>query len=141
MVGKAQSDLGTAVGAGRFMRPWSILRPFVAGLTSFGVMFQALLLSLHFSLMAAPDVAGLNVICSEHASTVPAQDAPADQRSTCSLCFLCSASGAGSLALLPQAAVLSIVAPLQTFSLPVASDRLAIAYPPHPPSRGPPALT
>jgi hypothetical protein len=123
------------------MRPWSIVRPFVAGLTSFGVMFQALLLSVHFSLMAAPDVAGLNIICSEHASIDrPAQDAPADQRSTCSLCVLCSASSAGSLALLPQAAVLFIVAPLQTFSIPAASDRLLIAYSPHPPSRGPPAL-
>src|SRR5438093_8105877 len=109
------------------MRPWSIVRPFVAGLTSFGVMFQALLLSVHFSLMAAPNVAGLNIICSEHASIdLPAQDAPADRFSNCSLCLLCSKSGAASLALLPQAAVLFIVAPLETFSIPVASDRLLI---------------
>ena len=118
-----------------------MVRPFVAGFTSFGVIFQALLLSVHFSLMAASDVASLNVICSEHASAdLPAQDVPPDQRSTCSLCLLCSKSGAGSLALLPQAAVLFIVAPLHTFSLPVASDRLVIAYSLHPPSRGPPAL-
>jgi Protein of unknown function (DUF2946) len=123
------------------MRPWSIIRPFVAGLTSFGVMFQALLLSVHFSLMAAPNIAGLNIICSEHASAdLPAQDPPADRFSSCSLCLLCSKSAAASLALLPQAAVLFIVAPLETFSIAVASDRLLIAYSPHSPSRGPPAL-
>jgi len=124
------------------MRPWSILRPFVAGLTSFGVMFQALLLSVHLSLMATPqvDFAGLNVICSEHASTdLPAQDAPPDPRSSCSLCLLCSKSGAGSLALVPQAAVLSILAPLQTLSQPLDSERLVTRHSPHPPSRGPPA--
>jgi hypothetical protein len=123
------------------MIPWSIVRPFVAGLAAFAVMFQALLLSLHFSLMAAPDVAGLNIICSEHASAdLPAQDAPPDQRSTCSLCVLCSKSGAGSLALVPQAAVLLIVAPLQMLSRPVHSERLVTKYSPHPPSRGPPTF-
>ena len=124
----------------------SLIRLVVAGLTSFGVMLQALLLSVHFSLMAAPksDLAslGLNVICSEHASIdLPAQDAPAGDPSTCSLCLLCSKTGAGSLALLPQAAILSIVVPSPTFSLPAASGRLVIGYSSHPPSRGPPVLT
>jgi len=127
------------------MNARSVVRPIVAGLTSFGVMLQALLLSVHFSLMAAPksDVAslGLNVICSEHGSIdLPGQEAPADGLSTCSLCLLCSKSGAGSLALLPQAAIVLIVAPPKTFGLPVAADRLAIRFSPHPPSRGPPAF-
>jgi hypothetical protein len=122
-----------------------VVRSVVAGLTSFGVMFQALLLSVHFSLMAAPksDIAslGLNVICSEHGSIdLPAQDAPADGLSTCSLCVLCSKSAAGGLALLPQAAILSIVAPPQTLSLPVNSHRLAPRYSLRPPSRGPPSF-
>ena len=128
------------------MRPWSIVRPVVAGLTSFGVMLQALLLSVHFSLMAAPksDVAslGLNVICSEHGSIdLPAQDAPADDLSTCSLCLLCSKSGAGSLALLPQATIVLFVAPPQTLSLLVDLHLPITGYSPHPPSRGPPVLT
>jgi hypothetical protein len=121
------------------------IRAFVAGLTSFGVMFQALLLSVHFSLMAAPksDIAtlALSVMCSGHASTdLPAQEAPADDLATCSLCLFCSKSAAGGLALLPQAAVLLIVAPPQTFSLPVTSHRLVTRYSPRPPSRGPPAF-
>jgi hypothetical protein len=127
------------------MIPSSLVRLIVAGLTSFGVVFQALLLSMHLSLMAAPqsDVASLalNVMCSGHASVdVPAQDAPADNPSTCSLCLFCSKSAAGGLALLPQAALLLIVAPLRTFSLPVTSHRLVKRYSPHPPSRGPPAI-
>jgi len=127
------------------MTPWFMVRPFVAGLTSFGVMFQALLLSVHFSLMVVPkaDVAslGLNVICSEHGPVdIPAQDAPADQPSTCSLCLLCSKSGAGSLALLPPAAIVLIVGRAHTLDLTVAADRLLVRYSPHPPSRGPPAL-
>jgi hypothetical protein len=134
-----------AINRGGSMTPWSIIRPFVTGLTSFGVMFQALLLSVHFSLMAAPkaDVAslGLNVICSEHGSIdIPAQDTPADQPSTCSLCLLCSKSGAGSLALLPQASIVLIVGAAQTLDLTVAADRLLVRYSPHPPSRGPPFL-
>jgi hypothetical protein len=121
------------------------IRAFVAGLTSFGVMFQALLLSVHFSLMAAPqsDVGSLalNVMCSGHASVdVPAQDAPANDLSACSLCLFCSKSAAGGLVLLPQAAVLLIIAPPQTFSLPVTSRRLVTRYSPRPPSRGPPAF-
>jgi hypothetical protein len=127
------------------MIPSSLVRLIVAGLTSFGVVFQALLLSMHLSLMAAPqsDVASLalNVMCSGHASVgVPAQDAPADNPSTCSLCLFCSKSAAGGLALLPQAALLLIVAPLRTFSLLVTSHRLVKRYSPHPPSRGPPAI-
>src|SRR5882762_3554067 len=126
------------------MIPSSLVRLIVAGLTSFGVVFQALLLSAHLSLMAAPqsDVASLalNVMCSGHASIdIPAQDAPADNPSTCSLCFFCSKSAAGGLALLPQAALLLIVAPSRTFSLPVTSHRLVKRYSAHPPSRGPPA--
>ena len=117
----------------------------VAGLTSFGVVFQALLLSVHLSLMVAPQSdatsLALNVLCSGHTSAdVPVQDAPADKASSCSLCLFCSKSAAGSLALLPQTAILLIVAPSQTFSLPVTPDRLAIGFPPHPPSRGPPAF-
>jgi hypothetical protein len=127
------------------MIPSSLIRLIVAGLTSFGVVFQALLLSMHLSLVAAPqsDVASLalNVMCSGHASVdVPAQDTPADNPSTCSLCLFCSKSAASGLALLPQAALLLIVAPLRTFSLPDTSHRLAKRYSPHPPSRGPPAI-
>jgi len=125
------------------MIPSSLIRLVVVGLTSFGVVFQALLLSLHLSLIAAPqsDITSLalNVLCSGHASVdTPVQDAPADNPSTCSLCLFCSQSAAGGLALLPQTAVLLIVAPPQTFSLPVTSHRPAVAYSPHPPSRGPP---
>src|SRR4051794_12807780 len=106
------------------MIPSLIVRLVVVGLTSFGVVFQALLLSAHLSLMAAPqsDVTSpaLNVMCSEHASIdVPDQDAPADNPSIFSFCLFCSKSAAGGLALLPQAAVLLIIAPPQTFSLPV----------------------
>ena len=123
----------------------SLIRLIVAGLTSFGVVFQALLLSMHLSLMAAPqsdvDALALNVLCSGHAAVdAPVQDAPVDNPSTCSFCLFCSKSTAGSLALLPQTAVLFIVAPPQTFSLPVTSPRPAVAYSPHPPSRGPPAF-
>src|SRR5262245_39066281 len=127
------------------MIPSSLIRLVVAGLTSFGVVFQALLLSAHLSLMAAPKSdatsLALNVLCSGHAAIdLPAQDAPADNPSTCSLCLFCSEFAASGLALLPQAAILLIVAPPRTFSLPVTSDRLAIEYSPHPPSRGPPAF-
>jgi hypothetical protein len=127
------------------MIPSSLIRLVVAGLTSFGVVFQGLLLSVHLSLMAAPqtDVASLalSVMCSGHASIdVPAQDAPADNPSTCSLCLFCSKSAAGGLALLPQATLLLIVGPPQTFSLPVTLHRLVNRYSPHPPSRGPPAF-
>jgi hypothetical protein len=127
------------------MIPSSLIRLVVAGLTSFGVVFQGLLLSVHLSLMAAPksDVTSLalNVMCSGHAAIdLPAQEAPADDLSTCSLCLLCSKFAAGGLALLPQAAVLLIVAPPQTVSLPVTSHRLVTRYSPRPPSRGPPAF-
>src|SRR5262245_33196821 len=126
------------------MIPSSLIRLVVVGLTSFGVVFQALLLSLHLSLIAAPqsDAASLalNVLCSGHEAIDPAQNAPADNPSTCSLCLFCSKSAAGGLALLPQTALLLIVAPPQTFSLPVTSHRPAVAYSPHPPSRGPPAF-
>jgi hypothetical protein len=123
----------------------SLIRLVVAGLTSFGVVFQALLLSVNLSMLAAPqtDVTSLalNVLCSGHASVdVPAQDAPAENASTCSLCLFCSKSAAGGLALLPQAVLLLIVAPPQTFSLPVTSHRLVKRYSPHRPSRGPPAF-
>jgi hypothetical protein len=127
------------------MIPSSLIRLVVAGLTSFGVVFQSLLLSLHLSLMAAPqsDVASLalKVLCSGHESIdVSAQDVPADNASTCSLCLFCTKSAAGGLALLPQAAILLILAPPLTFSLPVTSHRLVKRYSPHPPSRGPPAF-
>jgi len=125
------------------MTPSSLIRLVVVGLTSFGVVFQALLLSLHLSLIAAPQSdassLALNVLCSGHESIDPAQDAPADIPSTCSLCLFCSKFATGDLALLPQTAVLLIIAPPQTFSLPVTSHRLVVAYSPHPPSRGPPA--
>ena len=125
------------------MIPWSLGRLVVVGLTSFGVVFQALLLSLHLSLIAAPktDITSLalSVLCSGHESIDPAQDAPADNPSTCSLCLFCSKSATGALALLPQTALLLIVAPQQTFSLPVTSHRLVNRYSPHPPGRGPPA--
>src|SRR2546421_12053012 len=127
------------------MIPSSFIRLVVAGLTSFGVVFQGLLLSVHLSLIAAPhtDAASLalTAICSGHASVdVPAPDAPADNPSTCSLCLFCSKSAAGGLALLPQAALLLIVAPPRAFSLPVTTHRLVKSYSPHPPSRGPPAF-
>jgi DUF2946 family protein len=125
------------------MIPSSLVRLVVVGLTSFGVVFQALLLSLHLSLIAAPktDITSLalSVLCSGHESIDPAQDVPADNPSTCSLCLFCSKSATGGVALLPQAAILFIVAPPQTFSLPVTSHRPVVEYSPHPPSRGPPA--
>ena len=125
------------------MIPSSLVRLVVVGLTSFGVVFQALLLSLHLSLIAAPktDITSLalSVLCSGHESIDPAQDVPADNPSTCSLCLFCSKSATGGLALLPQTTLLLIVAPLQTFSLPIESDRLVVGFLPHPPSRGPPA--
>ena len=81
------------------------------------------------------------VICSEHgSSSLPAQDAPSDQSSTCSLCLLCWKFGAGGLAPLPQAAIDAIVGPQQTFDLSGDPDRTVFRYSPHPPSRGPPAL-
>ena len=78
------------------MIPSSLVRLVVVGLTSFGVVFQALLLSLHLSLIAAPktDITSLalSVLCSGHESIDPAQDVPADNPSTCSLCLFCSKS-------------------------------------------------
>jgi hypothetical protein len=125
------------------MIPSSLVRLVVVGLTSFGVVFQALLLSLYLSLIAAPktDITSLalSVLCSGHESIDPAQDAPADNPSTCSLCLFCSKFATGGLALLPQTVLLLIVAPPQSFSLPVTSHRLVVEYSPHPPSRGPPA--
>jgi hypothetical protein len=123
----------------------SLLRPVVVGLTSFGVIFQALLLSVHLSLMAAPrsdaDSLALTVMCSGHsAADLPSENAPADNPSTCSFCLFCAKSAASGLAVLPHAVVLSILAPPQAFSLPVTSHRLVIRYSPHPPSRGPPAF-
>jgi Protein of unknown function (DUF2946) len=143
-LGEAHSGCWGICRSGLMIRG-ALIRPVVVGLTSFGVIFQALLLSVHLSLMAVPqsDIGSVafKVMCSEHASPdLPTENAPADNPSTCSLCLFCSKSATGGLALLPQAAVLSVVAPSRVFSIPVTSHRLVTRYSPHPPSRGPPAF-
>ena len=122
----------------------SIVRRIVAGLTSLGVVFQALLLTVHFSLLAAPKSEAadfvLGIVCAEHGPhSLPVDDPPPEKPSTCSLCLLCWKFGAGTLALLPQETIVAIVAPTGTFDLVVDPDRPVVGFSPHPPSRGPPA--
>jgi hypothetical protein len=141
VAGKAHLDPGKLVGR---MITGAVVRPIFAGLVSFGLIFQALVLSVQFGLLAGPKSGAADfvfVICSEHgSSTLSDQDTPPDAPSTCLHCPLCSHFGAGTPALLPLTAVVAIMEPTSAFDLLVEPERRPYAYTRHPPNRGPPAL-
>jgi Protein of unknown function (DUF2946) len=115
----------------------------VAGFTVLGLLLQALLFVVHFSLMAAPkfDAADLvfNIICTDHgAQTRPAPDAPSDRQSGCMLCPLCWTGGGGPVAVLPGTVVLAIVRPARMLDFYFDRRLTVVAYSNLPPSRGPP---
>jgi hypothetical protein len=122
-----------------------ILRQLVAGLTTLGVLLQAGLLAVQLSILVAPktgaaDIA-LNIICTDHGTQVlPTDGTPSPRQSGCASCPLCLNSGTGNLAILPNVAIVVIVAPSRALAFDIYYDLQVEGFLAHPPSRGPPVF-
>ena len=123
--------------------PRPTFRRIVAGLTTLGVALQACLLAVQLSVIAGPANGAtefaVNVICTDHGVQVlPADGTPGHQHSGCVFCPFCLNAGAGNLAILPNAAIVAIVAPARGLVFDIDRDLHVVAFLAHPPSRGPP---
>jgi DUF2946 family protein len=124
--------------------PRPVLKQVIAGITMLSLLLQACLLALQFSMMVAPKAGAveiaLNVICTDHGTQVlPSDGTPSPRQSGCASCPLCLNSGAGNLAILPNAAMVAIVAPSRVLAFDLDYDLHVVGFLAHPPSRGPPA--
>jgi Protein of unknown function (DUF2946) len=88
-------------------RARSKFRQLIAGVVTFAVMFQVLLVALQLSLFAAAIAEAavnndfLQTICSEHNEAVPEKDRSANHQN-CILCPFCSCGGFGPWVISPE---------------------------------------